>query len=83
MKVFVCEKKCASAFQDRLYGQGMRAYNLGVSQAACTVCGHEIPFAGKSAKAKGSRVRKEEIPFLNPKSEAKPEKQGRQLGRAR
>ena len=93
MKIFACEKKCASAFQDQLYGQGMRAHTLGVSQAACTVCGHETPFAGESAQAKGSRVRKEEFSFLNPKPEAKPAnkqerrekpaKQGRQLGRAR
>ncbi|OGC62474.1 hypothetical protein A3J33_02280 [candidate division WWE3 bacterium RIFCSPLOWO2_02_FULL_53_10] len=93
MKVFACEKKCASAFQDQLYGRGMRAHTLGVSKAVCTVCGHETPFAGKSAKAKGSRVRKEEVSFLNPVTEAKPAskqelrakpaKQGRQLGRAR
>lgn len=82
MKIVVCEKKCGSDFQDRVYGRGMRAHTLGVSKARCTVCGHEVQFAGRSAKAKG-RTRKVEMPFLGPKPEAKPEKQGRQLGRSR
>lgn len=46
---------CASVFQDNVYGTGMRVFNIGKQDCACTVCGGKrpLPAAVKESKGRG------------------------------
>ena len=34
--------KCVHEYQDKVYGKGVRLFNVGIKDAKCTVCGNKI-----------------------------------------
>lgn len=42
MSTSVLKCTCASLFQDKRYGTGMRLHNAGKKLWRCTVCGHTV-----------------------------------------